>query len=128
LHDHVASAWEFKNAAADNPWPCGFCEEALPNWSARELHIAKHFRDGATMESWDRHRAFYPDSLTYIPQLEASLEPSVVRGERSAVHPNHSGAPASAMTGHGELLESWQISSECPHCRDLHQTTLFEEH
>ena len=31
---------------------CGFCGEDLSTWDQREKHIANHFKEGLTMESW----------------------------------------------------------------------------
>jgi hypothetical protein len=36
----------------EQAWPCGFCEEQLATWDARETHISNHFKDGKTMADW----------------------------------------------------------------------------
>jgi hypothetical protein len=57
LTDQVAAAW--KSVPNNQPrfWPCGFCDQQLGNWNLRESHVAQHFREGATMHSWNLNRA-----------------------------------------------------------------------
>ena len=33
-------------------WTCGFCGEHIYSWDHRETHIADHFKEGLTMNSW----------------------------------------------------------------------------
>ena len=50
LDESVLKAWESK--ARDQSWKCGFCGQLLTTWDVRAKHIAKHFRDGFTMDHW----------------------------------------------------------------------------
>ena len=61
LTDQVAAAWKSMTNTQPRFWPCGFCNGLLGNWSLRESHIAQHFREGATMDSWslNRPRQYY---------------------------------------------------------------------
>jgi len=50
-HDVVAE-WEVPAEQGEQDWVCGFCGETLRGWDARAAHLAVHFRQGMTMESW----------------------------------------------------------------------------
>lgn len=52
LTDYVASLWHSKTAQTTTSWNCGFCGETLSHWDERAKHIAKHFREGKTMDDW----------------------------------------------------------------------------
>lgn len=50
VNESVLKAWESKTR--DHSWKCGFCGQLLTTWDVRAKHIAKHFRDGFTMDNW----------------------------------------------------------------------------
>jgi hypothetical protein len=52
LSEHVAEAWKVEGNAKNSSWPCGFCNDLLPGWDARAVHLSKHFRAGKRMEDW----------------------------------------------------------------------------
>lgn len=51
LDESVIEAWESKGN--DQIWKCGFCGMLFITWDSRATHIARHFRDGKTMDDWD---------------------------------------------------------------------------
>ncbi|KAF2875461.1 hypothetical protein BDV95DRAFT_274136 [Massariosphaeria phaeospora] len=52
LFDIVQGRWKRAAEVVAEGWTCGFCGENLENWGRRETHIANHFKEGLTMESW----------------------------------------------------------------------------
>lgn len=54
LFDIVQARWKKgrDGDAEEEGWTCGFCGEDLETWDKRETHIANHFKDGMTMDSW----------------------------------------------------------------------------
>ncbi|KAF1987743.1 hypothetical protein K402DRAFT_403423 [Aulographum hederae CBS 113979] len=54
--ENIIQSWKVISSRSQQPWQCGFCEEVSPNWDARATHIAKHFREGLDMSSWDSNR------------------------------------------------------------------------
>jgi len=52
LFDIVQARWKSAAEAGAEGWNCGFCGDKLETWDKRETHIASHFKDGMTMESW----------------------------------------------------------------------------
>ncbi|KAF2798084.1 hypothetical protein K505DRAFT_322107 [Melanomma pulvis-pyrius CBS 109.77] len=53
LYDIVQGRWKRAAEKAENiHHTCGFCGTWLESWDRRESHIAGHFKDGCTMETW----------------------------------------------------------------------------
>ena len=48
----TTAQWKRAAEPVDSGWVCGFCGQTLGSWGVREMHIAGHFRDGATMAEW----------------------------------------------------------------------------
>ncbi|KAK4446755.1 hypothetical protein QBC34DRAFT_440512 [Podospora aff. communis PSN243] len=53
LRADVAEAWKVAAERREQDWACGFCGETLHGWDARATHLAAHFRQGMTMDSWE---------------------------------------------------------------------------
>ena len=52
LFPSTTAQWKCAAEPVESGWVCGFCGQALGSWDVREMHIAGHFRDGATMAEW----------------------------------------------------------------------------
>jgi hypothetical protein len=52
LFPPTTAQWKCAAEPVESGWVCGFCGQALGSWDVREMHIAGHFRDGATMAEW----------------------------------------------------------------------------
>lgn len=52
VRPEVVEAWEVPGVKKEQDWLCGFCGETLHGWDARAAHLAGHFREGLTLESW----------------------------------------------------------------------------
>ncbi|KAF2114431.1 hypothetical protein BDV96DRAFT_96832 [Lophiotrema nucula] len=57
LFDVVQARWKRAADAGEGGegWTCGFCGDRLETWDKRETHIANHFKDGKTMDEWQRY-------------------------------------------------------------------------
>lgn len=79
LSDEMIEAWEVQADHSHHDWKCGFCGQRLENWNVRATHIAKHFRVGLRMDSWDSTRLAKnedePPSIVTDPQ-SAPSDPS----------------------------------------------------
>jgi hypothetical protein len=64
---------------------CGFCGEVCISWDARCDHIAKHFKKGATMDSWQVPAGFLQDQPDIQgrniegPQSPTGVKPTTLR-------------------------------------------------
>ena len=97
--NHVASAWECKadvssDLSPDGTWVCGFCGKVLPDWNSRQIHIAHHFRNGSTMDSWDANRKLLTGTSNQADHSLATSRSSAGEGESLT-----STCPDAASTG-----------------------------
>jgi hypothetical protein len=53
----LAEEWYSRQEYEDLEWMCGFCGKELGDWDRRAKHIAKHFRQGVTMDMWTKARS-----------------------------------------------------------------------
>ena len=73
LNRSEVDRWESANEQLNRPWGCGFCGEILPDWDAREAHIAIHFRQGLNMNDWDSSR-IVPETIQ-VEESDEALNP-----------------------------------------------------
>ncbi|KAJ4332602.1 hypothetical protein N0V95_009623 [Ascochyta clinopodiicola] len=62
LSELVRDTWRIDGPGliVDKIWSCGFCQEVLYTWDARQTHIALHFKNGSTMAEWRTSRSTLP--------------------------------------------------------------------
>jgi hypothetical protein len=105
LLDMVRDRWRKKSTGEDvsEHFSCGFCQEELNNWDARETHIANHFKDGLTMANWqeqarcdtpftddDRMRTLRVDHASKLTRLVNSIaSQSIVKLEEAIAPVNN---------------------------------------
>jgi hypothetical protein len=63
---------------------CGFCEERFTVWSERNDHIARHFRDGASMKDWRGCRGLDPPVALAV---ENAMPPYLIGIESTGMDP-----------------------------------------
>jgi hypothetical protein len=52
--------WSSFSQRPEQTWSCGFCGKELQTWALRAAHIARHFRSGMDMSSWNSLRVPVP--------------------------------------------------------------------
>ncbi|KAL1859182.1 hypothetical protein Plec18170_002297 [Paecilomyces lecythidis] len=82
---------------------CGFCGERFTVWSERNNHIARHFRDGASMKNWQGCRGLDPPVALAV---ENAMPPYLIGIESTGMNPFSAsrimdtvGNPSSAAEG-----------------------------
>lgn len=126
LDDRVARAWEVHTEDATRSWPCGFCAKALDGWKAREIHIAQHFREGATMDSWDLTHARISERIS-LRELDAIKRPPPLSTTELSENIAEGSVRLGLVTQPGVRANYRQayIFSPCPHIRCEDHTTSF---
>ena len=100
LIDHVRDLWKRDGDSKDEVdlWTCGFCDEVLRTWNARQVHISGHFKDGLTMEHWRSSE-----------QPESSTTSSGKKRRNSAEeHPSAFAKLTRTLTGHSTRQQTQQ--------------------
>ncbi|KAM6511807.1 hypothetical protein FALCPG4_016800 [Fusarium falciforme] len=69
---------------------CGFCSIQLHTWQERVDHLTKHFRAGATMDSWKGEHCFEP---SIAAQVTNAIPPYLIAAESRALVPFSSTDP-----------------------------------
>jgi hypothetical protein len=71
-------------------WTCGFCGDNLSDWATRAAHIARHFRNGCTMTSWDLSRGRRTDQVLDMSEFSQAppLNQMSVSARRTAPQPH----------------------------------------
>lgn len=72
---------------------CGFCKETFDDWSARNAHLADHFRNGAEMKDWEGCRGLEPSVARIV---QNAIPPYLIGNEAAALNP-FSAEPRSAL-------------------------------
>ncbi|PSN61666.1 hypothetical protein BS50DRAFT_533540 [Corynespora cassiicola Philippines] len=87
----VLKQWKTKLLPVEEGrWTCGFCGEHISSWDHRETHIADHFKEGLTMNSWTESAiAQVPNSSGFMdlsyrsfshPWYTTEQDPTIYRG------------------------------------------------
>jgi hypothetical protein len=125
---------EWRIAAPPIVCRCGFCGAALGSWQQRADHLAKHFREGRTMDEWQGDHGFEP---AVAAQVTNAIPPYVLGVQRKTPIPftatgsgtrdqmcqmrqfyrerqaslaggdDAAAAAAAAAIGHGDSLSTW---------------------
>lgn len=63
---------------------CGFCNIRMQTWQERVDHLAKHFREGATMDDWKGEHCFEPSIAVKVTH---AMPPYLIGAESRALVP-----------------------------------------
>ncbi|KAF4313720.1 hypothetical protein GTA08_BOTSDO00775 [Botryosphaeria dothidea] len=84
---------------------CGFCDERFERWSARNEHLAVHFRAGAQMKDWQGDHAL--DDPTVAAMVENAMPPYLIGVEANEL------APFSASRLAEQQRQQHRMGPEC---------------
>ncbi|KXJ90390.1 hypothetical protein Micbo1qcDRAFT_226322 [Microdochium bolleyi] len=107
--------WKIKGPVVTSR--CGFCDSRLESWEARANHLAEHFRQGKSMDSWVGEHDFEP---AIASQVRNSIPPYLVAFESntqvpfSATDPRTIDHLAQMVRTHGGPSEAEQQPSGNP--------------
>lgn len=76
------SIWKEQIASVNSR--CGFCSERFQLWSARNEHIADHFREGVSMTDWKGDRGLDPMLALLV---ENAMPPYLIGAESTGFEP-----------------------------------------
>ncbi|EAQ91593.1 hypothetical protein CHGG_03528 [Chaetomium globosum CBS 148.51] len=105
VDDILPSMKNWKSHISQIKSRCGFCGESFQLWSARNDHLAEHFRLGARMKSWKGCRGLEPAVALLV---ENAIPPYLIGIESNDLQPFS--ASRMAMKGSSTGVASGQVS------------------
>lgn len=89
---------------------CGFCAKTFSTWQDRLDHLAKEFRNGATMKDWKGCRGLDPHVAQHVTN---AMPPYLIANESRSPFP-FSASNSSSMKHTGMLLNSTDLEVVLP--------------